>query len=168
MDLTALAERLRSRFPEVLEARGEVTVIVAPEDLLATLGYLKDQASLGFAFLSDVTATDWPGMNPRFWLAYELVSMEQRLQVRVKVGLPPVPDPSHVASATPLFPAANWLEREVYDFFGILFDGHPDLRRIEMPEDWVGHPLRKDQPLAGVNTQYKGGAFIPPPDQRGW
>jgi NADH-quinone oxidoreductase subunit C len=167
MEVTELAERLRRRFPDTLEARGETTVTVASEELLETLGYLRDEEDLAFGFLSDVTASDWPGMEPRFWLAYQLLSMEHRLQVRVKVGLTGELDPPHVASVTPLFPAANWLEREVFDFFGIVFDGHPDLRRIEMPEDWVGHPLRKDQPLAGVNTQYKG-AFIPPPDQRGW
>ena len=167
MDVSALAERLRSQYPDLLEARGEVTVTVAPEDLIDTLRHLRDEEGLAFGFLSDVTATDWPGMNPRFWLAYQLLSMRNRLQVRVKIGLPPDPDPPRIASATRLFPAANWLEREVYDFFGIVFEGHPDLRRIEMPEDWVGHPLRKDEPLAGVNTQYKG-AFIPPPDQRGW
>jgi NADH-quinone oxidoreductase subunit C len=166
MDATELAERLHPRFPETLQARSEVTVTVPPGELLATLAYLSDEQDLGFGFLSDVTASDWPGMDPRFWLAYQLLSMEHRLQVRIKVGLSPDPDPPHVPSATSLFPAANWLEREVYDFFGIVFDGHPDLRRIEMPEDWVGHPLRKDQPLAGVNTRYKG-AFIPPPDQRG-
>ena len=63
-------------------------------------------------------------------------------------------------------PTAEWLEREVFDFFGVVFDGHPDLRRIEMPEEWVGHPLRKSEPMGGVDTRYQG-AFIPPPDQRG-
>ena len=85
-------------------------------------------------------------------------------RVRVKVGL--TSEEPHVSSVTPMFPGANWLEREVFDFFGIVFDAHPDLRRIEMPEDWDGHPLRKSEPLAGVATRYKG-AFIPPPDQRG-
>jgi NADH-quinone oxidoreductase subunit C len=167
MEPSGLADRLRPRFTDVLEARGEVTVTVSPEELAEALAYLRETQGLGFRFLSDVTASDWPGKEPRFWLAYELLSMEHRHRVRVNVGLPPEPDPPHVPSATALFPEANWLEREVYDFFGIVFDGHPDLRRIEMPEDWVGHPLRKDQPLAGVNTQYKG-AFIPPPDERGW
>ena len=167
MDLTTLAGRIRTRFADTLEVRGEVTVTVQPKELLEALAYLRDQEDLSFRFLSDVTASDWPGADPRFWLAYHLLSMEHRMRVRVKVGLPPKPDPPHVASVTPLFPAANWLEREVFDFFGVVFDGHPDLRRIEMPEDWVGYPLRKDEPLAGVNTQYKGGAFIPPPDQRG-
>jgi NADH-quinone oxidoreductase subunit C len=167
MEPAELAERLRQRFSDVLEARGEVSVTVLPEDLSETMAYLREDEDLAFRFLADVTASDWPDRDPRFWLAYQLLSMEQRHRVRVNVGLPAAPDPPHIQSATALFPAANWLEREVYDFFGIVFDGHPDLRRIEMPEDWVGHPLRKDQPLAGVNTQYKG-AFIPPPDQRGW
>ena len=166
MDPSGLAARLSQRFPEVLEARGEVTVTVAPEELQAALHYLKDEQELAFGFLSDVTCADWPGLDPRFWVAYHLLSMPHHHRVGVKVGLPPRPDPPHVSSVTDLYPTANWLEREVFDFFGVIFDGHPDLRRIEMPEDWVGYPLRKDQPLAGVNTQYKG-AFIPPPDQRG-
>jgi NADH-quinone oxidoreductase subunit C len=161
-----LAERLRARFPEVLEARGEVSVTVAGEELLEALAYLRDEEDLAFGALADLTCTDWPGLDPRFWVAYHLLSMTGRHRVRLKVGLAPLPDPPHVPSVTPMFPTANWLEREVFDFFGVVFDGHPDLRRIEMPEDWVGHPLRKDEPLAGVSTQYKG-AFVPPPDQRG-
>ena len=164
MQTGELAGRLRQRFAEVLDARGEVTVTVAPDQLLAALQYLRDESDLSFRFLSDLTASDWPGRRPRFWMAYQLRSLEHHHWVRVKVGLP-ADDPT-VPSVTALFPTANWHEREVFDFFGVIFQGHPDLRRIEMPEGWEGHPLRKDEPLAGVSTQYKG-AFIPPPDQRG-
>jgi NADH-quinone oxidoreductase subunit C len=161
---TQLAERLRVRFPDAFEARGDVTIAVEPGDLLETLGYLRDDADLGFGFLSDLTATDWPSAEPRFWLAYHLLSMEHGHRVRVKVGIHGS-DP-RAPSVTPMFPTANWLEREVFDFFGVVFEGHPELRRIEMPEDWEGFPLRKDEPMGGVNTRYKG-AFIPPPDERG-
>ena len=161
-----LDERLRLRFDEVLLYRGEVTVTVRPEALLSTLETMKGDEDLSFGFLSDLTATDWPSLDPRFWVAYHLQSLEHHHRARVKVGLAGQPDPPHVPSVTGLHPTANWHEREVFDFFGIVFDGHPDLRRIEMPQGWEGHPLRKDEPLAGVNTQYKG-AFIPPPDQRG-
>jgi NADH-quinone oxidoreductase subunit C len=164
MQTEELAERLGQRFVEVLHARGEVTVSVAPDQLLAALQYLRDEPDLSFRFLSDLTATDWPGREPRFWLAYQLRSLEHHHWARVKVGLQ-AQEPA-APSVTGLFPTANWHEREVFDFFGIVFQGHPELRRIEMPEGWVGHPLRKDEPLAGVATQYKG-AFIPPPDQRG-
>jgi NADH-quinone oxidoreductase subunit C len=159
-----LAERLGQRFPEILEARGEVTLTVAAEELLDTMRFLREEEDLAFRFLSDLTATDWPRLDPRFWLAYHLQSIEKRHRVRVKVGLDG--DDPTVPSVTSLYPTANWHEREVFDFFGIVFEGHPDLRRIEMPEGWVGHPLRKDQPLGGVNTQYKG-AYVPPPDERG-
>jgi NADH-quinone oxidoreductase subunit C len=159
-----LAEALRTHFPDVHVARGEITVLVQPDQLLASLEYLKSQADLGFDFLSDVSATDWPESAPRFWLAYHLYSVPHRHRVRVKVGLPE--DQPRIATSTGLYPTADWLEREVFDFFGVVFDGHPDLRRIIMPDDWDGYPLRKDYSLGGVGTHYKG-AFIPPVDERG-
>jgi NADH-quinone oxidoreductase subunit C len=159
-----LAGRLRERFDDVLEARGEVTVTVAREDLLETLRSLRDDPELRLDFLADVSCTDWPGREPRIWMAYHLTSWEHPHRVRIKVGLPD--GDLRIPSAVGLFPAADWQEREVYDFFGVTFDGHPDLRRILMPEEWEGHPLRKDYPLGGVATMYKG-AFVPPPDERG-
>ena len=164
MNASELATRLGKRFPEVLEARDEVSVTVGRDDLLEAMAYLFTEEDLSFRFLYDLTATDWPGADPRFWVAYHLLSLERNHRVRVKVGLPEA-DP-HVSSVTERYPTANWHEREVFDFFGVVFDGHPDLRRIELPETWVGHPLRKDHGMGGVNTPYKG-AFIPPPDQRG-
>jgi NADH-quinone oxidoreductase subunit C len=159
-----LAGLLRDRFEDVLEARGEVTVTVGRDDLIETLRSLRDDPELRLDFLSDLSCTDWPGREPRIWMAYHLASWEHAHRLRVKVGLPG--DDLRVQSAVAVFPAADWQEREVFDFFGVMFDGHPDLRRILMPEDWEGHPLRKDHPLGGVPTMYKG-AFVPPPDERG-
>ena len=159
----ALADLVRESFPDVLEARGEVTVVIARDDLHRALGVLRDTPGLGLDVLADVTASDWPDRDPRYWLAYHLASMRHAHRVRVKVGLP-AEDP-RIASVVDVQPTANWFERELFDFFGIRFDGHPDLRRIIMPDDWNGHPLRKDEPLGGVRTQYHG-AFIPPVDQR--
>ncbi len=158
-----LAERLRGDFPEALVARGQAMVSVDASALVPALERLRADPDLAFDFLSSVTATDWPGRTPRFWLAYELYSMTHRHRVRVKVGLPQ--DEPRVPSVTSLFPTANWHEREVYDMFGVVFDGHPDLTRILLPDGWQGHPQRKTEELGGVNTQYKG-AFIPPVDQR--
>ena len=163
MDAQALADRLRERFPDVAVARGEVTVVVDPEEVVSALTFLRDDPDLTFGWLADLSATDWPGREPRFWIAYHLFSMDLGHRVRVKAGLGP--DEPHVASVTPIYPTANWLEREVFDMYGVSFDGHPDLRRILMPEDWDGHPLRKDYALGGTGTQYKG-AFIPPVDER--
>jgi NADH-quinone oxidoreductase subunit C len=162
-DAGELAERLRQRFPDILVARGEATVTLDRGELLDALAYLKDEPDVSFGFLSDVTATDWPGRVPRYWLAYHLLSLEHRHRLRLKVGL--AGDEPSAPSATSIHPTANWLEREVFDFYGIVFQGHPDLRRIIMPDDWEGHPLRKDYALGGVGTQYRG-AFIPPVDER--
>jgi NADH-quinone oxidoreductase subunit C len=159
-----LAERLRQRGDDVLVARGEVTITVQRDEIRDAATWLRDQEGLSFGFLSDVSCSDWPGREPRIWMAYHLYSMEHGHRVRVKVGLSG--DDLRIDSLVSVFPAADWQEREVYDFFGVTFEGHPDLRRILMPDDWEGFPLRKDHPLGGVPTQYKG-AFVPPPDERG-
>jgi NADH-quinone oxidoreductase subunit C len=158
-----LAGALRSRFPDVVLARDEVTLVVERVELIDTLVRLRDQAELGFTFLSSITATHHPDREPAFWVVYELRSVAHAHRLRVKVPLganePALP------SVTPLFPTADWHERETFDLFGIVFDGHPDLDRILLPADWEGHPMRKDEELGGVGTRYHG-AFIPPVDER--
>jgi NADH-quinone oxidoreductase subunit C len=159
-----LAAKLDPHLPDAIVARGEVTVVVEAAKLLEALAMLRSDDEFAFSSLSDVSATDWPDRAPRFWLAYELYSDSHRHRLRLKVGLPA--DKPHVASVAGIFPTANWLEREVYDMFGIFFDGHPNPTRILMPDDWEGHPQRKDEELGGVNTRYRDGKFIPPVDQR--
>jgi NADH-quinone oxidoreductase subunit C len=158
-----IADRIRPLHPDVVVARGEVTVLVGRDELLETLADLRGDDDLAFDFLSGVTATDWPGRAPRFWVSYELSSTRHPHRVRVKVGLSE--DDPRLPSVTALFPTADWHERETFDFYGIVFEGHPNLSRILLPDDWEGYPLRKTEELGGVNTQYKG-AFIPPVDRR--
>ena len=163
MNAAGIAERVRMSYPEVVVSRDEASVSVGREELLAALGSFRDDPGLRLDFLSSVTATDRPDGDPRFWVVYELSSTELHHRLRVKVGLSDE-DP-RVPSVTGLFPTADWHERETYDFFGVVFDGHPDLRRILLPDDWEGWPLRKTEELGGVNTRYHG-AFIPPVDRR--
>ena len=141
---------------------GDWTVIVHPGRVTDVLGWLSTTAAASFDCCSDITATDWPPRAERFDVVYCLYSTRHRHRVRVKARLR---DDEAIASVTAVWPGANWLEREVFDMFGIRFSGHPDLRRILMPEDWQGHPQRKDYPLGGIPVEYKG-AEIPPPDQR--
>ncbi len=163
MRAAELADRVRVVYPDVVVARDEATVIVGRSDLLDALAVLRDEPALGLDFLSSVTATDWPGRSPRFWVSYELYSMAHKHRLRLKVGLEE--DDPRVPSVTRLHPTADWHERETYDFYGILFDGHPGLTRILLPDGWEGYPLRKTEDLGGVNTRYRG-AFIPPVDRR--
>jgi NADH-quinone oxidoreductase subunit C len=158
-----IAERIRADHPDVLIARAEVTVVVDRDDLHGALARFRDDPDLGFDFLSCLTATDWPEKDPRFWVSYELRSMPHHHRLRVKTGVPGAD--AHLPSVTGLFPTANHQEREVFDLYGIAFDGHPDLTRILLPDDWEGYPLRKDEELGGVNTRFEG-AFIPPVDRR--
>jgi NADH-quinone oxidoreductase subunit C len=159
----AIAERLRTRFDDVLLAREEVLVLVEPDAVRETLSILRDDPELHLDFLSFVTATHHPGAVPELWMVYQMLSTALHHRVRVKAGTGgEVP---HVPSVADMFPTANWHEREVYDFFGIVFDGHPDLTRILMPDEWEGYPLLKTEELGGVPTRYHG-AFIPPVDQR--
>ena len=163
MNAVGIADRVLTSYPDVVVARDEASVSVARDDLLGALGSFRDDPELRLDFLSSVTATDRPGRDPRFWVVYELSSDERHHRLRVKVGL--AEDDPHVPSVTGLFPTADWHERETYDFFGVVFDGHPDLRRILLPDDWEGWPLRKTEELGGVNTRFHG-AFIPPVDRR--
>src|SRR5579859_1398242 len=137
---------------DVVEWRGETTITVRPEAIVAIGQTLRDAPDLRYDYLADVTAVDWPEREPRFDVVYHLLSLPTRAVVRLKVRVGDE-DTSHpeVPSITPVWPAANWFEREVFDLFGIVFAGHPDLTRILMPPDWIGHPLRKDYPLTGIH-----------------
>ena len=125
---------------------GDWTVIAPVDRLLDVLRFLRDDEATAFDYCSDITATDWPPREKRFDVIYCLYSipLRHRLRVKVRVG-----EDDPLPSATELWPAANWLEREVYDQFGVNIVDHPDLRRILMPDDWQGHPQRKDYPLEG-------------------
>jgi NADH-quinone oxidoreductase subunit C len=121
------------------------TIYASRDDVPAIARTLRERPDLRFALLADVTAVDLHPHEPRFEVVYMLVSIEHRYRLRLKVRLPGAD--AHVATVSDVWPAANWLEREVWDLFGIQFDGHPDLRRLLMPEDWEGFPLRKDYPV---------------------
>ena len=127
--------------------RDEMTIYVERDHIREACVVLKDDPSCPFNFLSDVTCVDWYPSEPRFEVIYHLLSIPNKERVRLKVRLnsaSPV-----VESVTPVWPGANYFEREVFDLFGIRFTGHPCLRRLLMPEDWEGHPLRKDYPVEG-------------------
>ncbi len=132
---------------EVIEFRGETTVVVPREHLRRAAEFLSGDPQLRFNFLSDITALDRFPLEPRFELNYQLLSLDRRERLRLKVRVSGK-DPT-VPSVTTVWPGANWHEREAFDLFGVRFDGHPDLRRILMPDDWEGHPLRKDYPVEG-------------------
>jgi NADH-quinone oxidoreductase subunit C len=132
---------------EAQEFRAELTVIIRRQSMVRTCEFLRDARDLSFKFLADVTAVDRYPAEPRFEVVYHLLSQGTGARLRLKVRVPGA-DPV-VDSLVPVWPAADAFEREVYDLFGIGFAGHPNLRRILMPEDWEGHPLRKDYPTEG-------------------
>ena len=138
-----LARELKERFGDRIGATstslGQNFIVALPDAVIAILEYLKLEAD--FDYLVDVTAVDWPKRPERFDLVYILYSFARNERVRIKTY---IPDGFKPESAVSVHLTANWLEREVYDMFGIEFAGHPDLRRILMPDDWQGHPLRKD------------------------
>ncbi|MBI3941695.1 MAG: NADH-quinone oxidoreductase subunit C [Chloroflexi bacterium] len=148
-DLQTIVGQVQERFTtdvlEVVEFRGEVTLLVAAGRLVDVLTFLRDTPTCNFEMLVDATATDNLGSEPRFRVLYHLISMKNNLRVRVKV--PVGGETPEIPSASGVYPNANWYEREMYDLMGIRFSGHPDLTRILLPEDWMGHPLRKDHPL---------------------
>ena len=150
--LELIAADLRERFGDeavvgTLFFRGRASLEIAPPTVHEVLRYLKDEASDTFPHLMSVHGCDYFPDEPRLCVQYELLSMErvERLNVKTRMGV----DNATVATVTDLFPTANFQEREVYDMFGVVFEGHPDPRRILMPEDYVGHPQRRDFPMGG-------------------
>jgi NADH-quinone oxidoreductase subunit C len=149
---------------KVVIHRGEITFHVARERLPELVRHLRDDAYLRFEFCSSVSGVHYPADKGReLHAVYHLQSMTHNRRIRLEVSVPDA-DP-HIPSVVATYPTADWHERETYDMFGIVFDGHPALTRILMPDDWPGHPQRKDYPLGGIPVEYKG-ATIPPPDQR--
>ena len=150
----------------VVVDRGELTFHVRREHLLAVADKLLHDPALRFEIFSGVSGVHYPNDAGRELSAvYHLVSITHNRRLRLEVSTPD--SDRHIPSITPVYPAANWHERETWDFFGIIFDGHPALTRIEMPDDWRGHPQRKDYPLGGIPVEYRG-TKVPPPDERRW
>jgi NADH-quinone oxidoreductase subunit C len=185
-ELAAVRDRIVAAFDDVEIGvsgyRGELTLDVPAERVVDVLRFCRDDEDVRCELLSDLSAVHWPGgthevkaqettgwptyseeREGRIDVLYLLSSIAHNHRFRVRTSLPDV-EPT-LPTAEQVYGSAHIMEREVFDFFGVRFDGHRNLKRIEMPEDWVGHPQRKDYPLGGVDVLYKG-ASVPPPDER--
>ncbi len=151
-------------FESVVVFRDELTLHVRREHLVPSATVLRNDPELRFELCLGVDGVHYPHNDGReLHAVYPLLSITHNRRIRLEVSVPES-DP-HIPTLVGVYPTNDWHERETYDFFGIVFDGHPSLTRIEMPDDWVGHPQRKDYPLGGIPVEYKG-ATIPPPDRR--
>lgn len=159
MEALQVAEKIKERFPEevldVKEFRGQVSVTLKKERILDICRFLHDDPDLFFDYLVDVCGADYLGKNEkRFEVVYHLYSIKHRHALRLKAEV--AGDTPSIDSVMPVWIGANWHEREAYDMYGIVFNGHPDLRRVLLPEDWEGYPLRKDYPLQGPEKEWSG------------
>jgi NADH-quinone oxidoreductase subunit C len=152
-DLSAyIAEKLGARIQQAVVAYGELTLTVEPDDVVAVLTFLRRDVQCQFISIIDICGADYPSRPRRFDVVYHLLSPRQNQRIRVKVM---TDEETPVPSATGVFPGADWFEREAYDLYGILFSGHPELRRLLTDYGFEGHPLRKDFPLTGfVEVRY--------------
>ncbi|HLU72956.1 MAG TPA: NADH-quinone oxidoreductase subunit C [Nonomuraea sp.] len=154
----------REAVERVVVDRGEITFHVRREHLVEVARRLRDDPALRFELCLGVTGVHYPEeTGHELHAVYILRSITHNTEIRVETDCPDA-DP-HIPSLVAVYPTNDWHEREAWDFFGIVFDGHPSLTRIEMPDDWHGHPQRKDYPLGGIPVEYRG-ATIPPPDER--
>ncbi|WNM25992.1 NADH-quinone oxidoreductase subunit C [Demequina capsici] len=159
-----LGDKASEAIQYVVVDRGELTLHIAREHLLEVAQHLRDDQDLRFEMCLGVNGVHYPADEGReLHACYPMQSITHGRRIRVEVSVSE--DDPHLPSLTGIYPMNNWHERETYDFFGIIFDGHPSLARIEMPDDWVGHPQRKDYPLGGIPVEYKG-AEVPSPDTR--
>ena len=157
-------DRFNAAVERVVVFRRELTLEVRREQLVDVAKVLRDDPALRFELCLGVSGVHYPDETGReLHAVYPLTSITHNRRIRLEVAAPDA-DP-HVPSLFSVYPTTDWHERETYDFFGIIFDGHPALTRIQMPDDWRGHPQRKDYPLGGIPVEYHG-ASIPPPDER--
>ncbi|NUO08226.1 MAG: NADH-quinone oxidoreductase subunit C [Candidatus Brocadia sp.] len=151
MDNESIATLIKTSFPQAIAGssifRNELTLMVKKEHVRDIAQFLKENKELDFDFLSDLCGVDRVETDDVFEVVYHLYSIQKNHRVRLKVPIPS--DEPHISTVTDVWKTADWHERETYDMFGIKFDGHPDLRKILTPEDFEGHPLRKDYPLDG-------------------
>ena len=168
----SVVNALEAAYPAFNEAiervvvdRGELTLYVRREHLVEICQILRDDPATRFEALPSISGVDWIEQSDgrRLHAVYHLLSLSYRRRIRLEVQV--TVDDAHIPTVTGVYPTANWHERETFDFFGIVFDGHPNLVRILMPDEWEGHPQRKDYPLGGIPVEYKG-AEIPPPNER--
>lgn len=157
MSEQAVVDTLKDKFGDVVldasEFRGETTVVVKKEEILAVCTYLKNE--LGFNFLTDLCGVDYMGQSPRFMVVYHLYNIGKHIRLRLKA--PVEEKDARIDTVSGVWATANWMERETWDLMGITFNNHPDPRRILMPDDWEGHPLRKDYPVQGPDREpYQG------------
>jgi NADH-quinone oxidoreductase subunit C len=162
-------ERAYPHFADAIEKvvveHGELILHIRRERLLEVAQILRDDAALRFEMCLGVSGVHWPGDSGReLHAVYPLLSYTHNRRITLEVSCPDA-DP-HIPSLFSVYPANDWHERETYDFFGIIFDGHPSLTRIEMPDDWPGHPQRKDYDLGGIPVEYKGAQIDPPQERR--
>lgn len=145
-----VVQKLKERFPDsVLDTysfRGDNTVVIKKDDIIEVCRFLKSDPELSFDFLSDLCGVDYMGREPRFEVVYHLFSIDRHHRIRLKAM---VGEGEKIPSVVGIWSTADWHEREAFDMYGVVFEGHPNLTRILMPEDWDGHPLRKDYPLKG-------------------
>jgi NADH-quinone oxidoreductase subunit C len=157
-----LLKSLTDKFGDVVKVLGEpfglVTVETTKENIIEVLGYLKNDPALQFIFLTDITAVHYPELEKQIAVVYHVHSLVNNLRIRIKVFI--AEGDEHIPTATTLWDGANWMERETYDFFGVIFDGHPDLRRILNVDDMTVFPMRKEYPLEDPNRVDKKDYFF--------
>ncbi|MDI6743822.1 MAG: NADH-quinone oxidoreductase subunit C [Thermodesulfovibrionales bacterium] len=159
MEPLQIAEKIREKFPDevldVKEFREQVAVTLKKDRILEICRYLHDDSDLCFDYLVDLCGVDYFGKKEkRFEVVYHLYSIQRCHAIRLKAAV--AESSPEIDSVTAVWAGANWHERECYDMFGIIFKGHPDMRRVLMPEDWEGHPLRKDYPVKGPEKEWLG------------
>lgn len=163
MDNSFIFSRIKPKFAdliiETVEFRGELTVVIKKEKLVEICKFLRDDSDLKFDHLADVSGVDFLERAPRFDISYHMYSIPKNHRLRIKLK---IEENEAIPSVTSVWSTANWHEREIFDMFGLKFEGHPDLRRILMADDWVGHPLRRDYPLGYEEVQFTFNKDRPP------